>query len=66
MDVLQIFPRDREEALTYLYLQHMDIGNMSPQQLVDEYMKTKGNIYDRFRRYKSGDIAHLTEPIGNS
>lgn len=47
-DTLKIFPTNKEEALTMLFLQNQDLSSLSPEELAKEYEEVKLKIHKFF------------------
>lgn len=46
-DDFTVFPRNNAEALTMLYLEQLDISDLSPTELAEKYFK----VYSEIREY---------------
>lgn len=46
---LHTFPSDRVSALTILYMQSHDFSDLTPEELVDEYLTVYEKINARFK-----------------
>lgn len=44
---LNSFPKSRAQALTMLYLEKMDLSDLTPEQLVDKYEEVYSAIQQR-------------------
>lgn len=44
---LYTFPTNKNEALTMLYLQNLNVSEMTPEELVDKY----DEVYEKIRQY---------------
>lgn len=42
------FPKDKQEAVTFLYMQQQDLTGKSPEELVEMYDAAFKRINDRF------------------
>lgn len=47
---IEIFPSNRIQALTMLYLENQDLSKMSPEDLADLYVTTYKKIFNQSRR----------------
>ncbi|KXB35755.1 hypothetical protein CYJ27_08070 [Aerococcus christensenii] len=53
------FPKNKQEALTLLYLQNQDLSTIAPKQLVDKYELVYKEIGLAFEKYKKHHIQKI-------
>lgn len=51
-DGVKLFPSDRIEALTMLYLQNQDLSEATPEELVQKYLEVRSKIEESFKTGK--------------
>lgn len=50
---LRTFPRNRQEALTMLFLQNQDLSDKSPEDIVRLYLDTEFKIKEKFKEIRN-------------
>lgn len=50
------YPRNKEEALTMLYLQNQDLSKLSPEEILDKYMETYRKIREYSKKYRKATL----------
>jgi glutamine synthetase len=46
---LSTFPSNRIDALTMLYLEKQNLSEITPEELVDQYLKIRERIVNQFK-----------------
>lgn len=53
---LSSFPSCKEEALTMLYLDKLDLSNLSPEDLAKKYIEVEKEIKEALKNHKRKEL----------